>query len=94
MCKFRKQLKGFPKPLQIKRRLGCAWSVHIEDISGELVLKEGWYDFALQHELELDYVLVFKVIDNSSMMVKIYENNMSTQRVIFVLITLSYILHA
>jgi hypothetical protein len=94
MCKFRKQLKGFPKPLQIKRRLGCAWSVHIEDISGELVLKEGWYDFALEHELELDYVLVFKVIDNSSMKVKIYENNMSTQRVIFVLITLSCILHA
>jgi hypothetical protein len=57
--------------------------VHTEDISGELVLKEGWYDFALEHELELDDVLVFKVIDNSSMKVEIYENNSSTQRVIF-----------
>jgi hypothetical protein len=42
-------------------------------------LKEGWYDFALEHELELDDVLVFKVIDNSSMKVEIYENNMSTR---------------
>jgi hypothetical protein len=57
--------------------------VHIEDISGELVLKEGWYDFALELELELDAVLVFKVIDNSLMKVEIYENNRSTQRVIF-----------
>jgi hypothetical protein len=39
--------------------------VHIKDISGELVLKEGWYNFALEHVLELDDVLVFKVIDDS-----------------------------
>jgi hypothetical protein len=57
--------------------------VHIEDISGELVLKEGWYHFALEHELELDDILVFKVIDNSSMNVEIYESNNSTQRVNF-----------
>jgi hypothetical protein len=39
---FRQQLKGgLPWPLRIKSRLGCAWSVCIEDISGELVLKEG-----------------------------------------------------
>jgi hypothetical protein len=63
--------------------LGCVWSVHIEDISGELVLKEGWYDFALDHELELDDVLVFKVIDDSSMKVEIYESNSSTMRVNF-----------
>jgi hypothetical protein len=49
---FRQQLKGgIPRPLRIKCRLGCAWSMHIEDISGELVFKEDWYDFALEHEL-------------------------------------------
>jgi hypothetical protein len=46
-------------------------------------LKEGWYDFALEHELELDDILVFKVIDNFSTKVEIYKNNRSTQRVIF-----------
>jgi hypothetical protein len=57
--------------------------VHIKDISSELVLKEGLYDFALEHELDLDDVLVIKVIHNSSMKVEIYENNRSNQRVIF-----------
>jgi hypothetical protein len=57
--------------------------VHIEDIIGEMVLKEGWYNFALEHELELNDVLVFKVIDDSSMKVEIYESNRSTQRVNF-----------
>jgi hypothetical protein len=57
--------------------------MHIEDISVELVLKEGWYDFALEHELDLDDVPVFKVIDDSSMKVEIYESNSSTQRVNF-----------
>jgi hypothetical protein len=44
---------------------------------------QGWYDFALEHELELDDILVFKVIDDSSMKVEIYESNSSTQRVNF-----------
>jgi hypothetical protein len=57
--------------------------VHIKDISGELVLKEGWYNFALEHVLELDDVLVFKVIDDSSMKMEIYKSNSSTQRVNF-----------
>jgi hypothetical protein len=34
-------------------------------------LREGWYDFALEHILELDDGLVFKVIDDSSMKVEI-----------------------
>ena len=90
---FKRQLKkGFlPRPVTLKTSIGCSWSVHIEDKDSELVINDGWYQFADSHELQPEDVLVVKVKGDSSMKVEIYDRNTSTQRVILsnVLITLS-----
>jgi hypothetical protein len=57
-------------------------------------LKEGWYNFALEHVLELDDVLVFKVIDDSWWRWKSTRVTAPPRGWTFVLITLSCILHA
>lgn len=81
---FKQRLKGcLPRPVKLKTSVGCAWSVHIVDYRGELVLMDGWFEFAEAHELQVDDVLVFEVKDTSLMKVEIYDSNTSTQRMIF-----------
>jgi hypothetical protein len=72
-----------PRPVKLMTSLGCAWSLHIDEYQGELVLNDDWFGFAEAHELQLDDLRVFEVKDTSLMNVLIYDYNTSTQRVIF-----------
>ena len=78
---LKKRMKGIVRPVMLNTFPECGWSVHIEHDKNndKLVFNKGWLCFADGHELQVDDILVFKVIEDSTFKVDIYDHNTSTK---------------
>jgi hypothetical protein len=42
-----------PRKMIVKTTTGCQWEMNIKKVSGNVVLEDGWLDFAFAHNLKI-----------------------------------------
>jgi hypothetical protein len=57
---FRPYLGPVPGKMIIKITTGCQWEMSIKEVSSKAVLKVGWLEFTVAHNLKIGYLLFFK----------------------------------
>jgi hypothetical protein len=50
-----------PGKMTIKTTTGCHCEMNIKEVSGKAVLKAGWPDFAVAHNLKIDMLFLKKL---------------------------------
>ncbi|XBH80424.1 hypothetical protein VPH35_106170 [Triticum aestivum] len=59
---FCKHMTNIPLEVVLKMNTGCKWRVTLQRVNRKIALDKGWAGFAIAHHIQIDYLVVFKVL--------------------------------
>jgi hypothetical protein len=57
----------------MKTTTGCQWEMNIKEVSSKAILKAGWLDFTVAHNLKIGYMLFFKKLSARDYKVVVFD---------------------
>ena len=62
-----------PEEIILRTNTGCHWRVRLRDVDGNLSIDKGWAGFAIAHDLQIGYLLTFKIMTEVSFRVVVFD---------------------
>jgi hypothetical protein len=70
---FRPYLRPVLGEMIIKTTTGCQWKMSVKEVSDKAVLKAGWLEFTVAHNLKIGYLLFFKKLTAREYRVVVFD---------------------
>lgn len=70
---FREHLGTIPCEITLKTNTRCSWMVKLQVTNRKVAMDQGWSRFAIAHKLQIEYVLLFKVLSPSVFKVIVFD---------------------
>uniref|UniRef100_A0A8I6XNV4 TF-B3 domain-containing protein n=1 Tax=Hordeum vulgare subsp. vulgare TaxID=112509 RepID=A0A8I6XNV4_HORVV len=72
---FTKPFAAVPTEFKLKNNTSCSWRVTVKLMNGRVTLDQGWATFVVVHEINIDYMVTFKLLTPDTLKVIIFDDD-------------------
>uniref|UniRef100_A0A8I6YGX0 TF-B3 domain-containing protein n=1 Tax=Hordeum vulgare subsp. vulgare TaxID=112509 RepID=A0A8I6YGX0_HORVV len=70
-----KHFAAVPTEFKPKNNIGCSWRVTVKLMNGRVTLDQGWATFAAVHQINIGYMMTFKLLTPDTLEVIIFDDD-------------------
>ncbi|KAI5000239.1 hypothetical protein ZWY2020_004828 [Hordeum vulgare] len=72
---FTTHFVAMPTEFKLKNNIGCSWRVMVKLMNGRVTLDQGWATFTAVHQINIGYMVTFKLLTPDTLKVIIFDDD-------------------
>ncbi|KAI4993262.1 hypothetical protein ZWY2020_007575 [Hordeum vulgare] len=72
---FTKHFAAVPTESKLKNNTGCSWRVMVKRMNGRVTLDQDWATFTAVHQINIGYMVTFKLLTPDTLKVIIFDDD-------------------